>query len=96
MDQDKAESIINELIPFVKPKEVTDVAFDIRNTTPDDKFILHAVFYVDDEWWNSLDIINKAAFLHETKMKLRQGIQNYSGIKILFDKDNTRIAGKRN
>jgi hypothetical protein len=95
MDQDKVEYILGKLLPNILPDPVKEVAFDVRHTAPNE-FTLHAVFYVPDEWWNSLDDINRAAFSHKIKMKMRSKIKDYSGINVVFDKDNTRVLTQSN
>jgi hypothetical protein len=50
------------------------------------------VFVVPDELWNSYDDINKAAFTHITKVKMRQKIKAYTGVDVVFDKVNTRVV----
>ena len=88
MDQDKVEKILDKLLPVIKPEEVIDIVFDVRHTAPDE-FTLYAVFVVPDELWDSYDDINKAAFTHTTKVKMRQKIKAYTGIDVVFDKHNT-------
>lgn len=94
MDQEQVELILNKILPTIKPEEVIDIMFDVRHTAPDE-FTLYASFIVPKEWWNSLDHINKAAFEHKTKMKLRRDIKNFTGINILFDKANTSFQTHR-
>ena len=91
MDQDKVEKILNKLLPVIKPEEVIDIVFDVRHTAPDE-FTLYAVFVVPDELWDSYDDINKAAFAHTTKVKMRQKIKAYTDINVVFDKVNTRVV----
>jgi hypothetical protein len=91
MDQDKVEKILNKLLPVIKPEEVIDIVFDVRHTAPDE-FTLYAVFVVPDELWDSYDDINKAAFSHITKVKMRQKIKAYTGVDVVFDKVNTRVV----
>ena len=90
MDKDKVEKILNKLLPVIKPEEVIDVVIDVRHTAPDE-FTLYAVFVVPDELWDSYDDINKAAFAHITKFMMRQKIKAYTGIDVVFDKDNTMV-----
>jgi len=93
MDQDKVEEILNKLLPFILPEPLIDVAFDVRHFAPN-KFTLYTVFSTPDEWWDSLDSINRAAFMHKVKMKLRSKIKSYTGIDVEFDKDNFSIVKK--
>jgi len=93
MDQEQVEIVLNKIFPHIKPEEVIDIMFDVRHTAPDE-FTLHTVFYVPNEWWNSLGHINQAAFEHKTKMKLRRDIKNFTGINVLFDPVNTSVVGK--
>jgi len=93
MDQDKVEEILNKLLPFILPEPLIDVAFDVRHLKPKE-FTLYTVFSAPDEWWDSLDSINKAAFKHKVKMKLRSKIKSYTGIDVEFDKDNFSIVKK--
>jgi hypothetical protein len=95
MDQDKVEYILGKLLPNILPDPVKDVAFDVRHSAPNE-FTLHAVFYVPDKWWTSMDDINRAAFSHQVKMKLRSKIKDYTGINVVFDKTNTRVLGDSN
>ena len=91
MDQEKAESSLNKLLPNVLPKHITGIAFDVHHTAPK-VFTLYALFGVSDDYWDRLDhIINRAAFLHETKVKLKHKVKSYTDINIVFDKDNTRM-----
>jgi hypothetical protein len=90
MDQDQVEIALNKLLPNVLPEHVNDIAFDVRHTAPNE-FTLYALFGVPDDYWESLDHINRAALLHDTKMKLKQKARNYIDINIVFDKDNTRM-----
>ena len=91
MDQDKVEKILDKLLPVIKPEEVIDVVIDVRHTAPN-QFTLYALFAVSDDYWDRLDhIINRAAFLHETKVKLKHKVKSYTDINIVFDKDNTRM-----
>jgi hypothetical protein len=46
-------------------------------------------FIVPDELWDSYDNINRAAFKHDVKVKLRQKIKSYTNINVLFDKDTS-------
>jgi hypothetical protein len=68
MDKEQVEIALNKIFPHIKPEEVSDINFDVRHTAPDE-FTLHTSFVVDGDWWDSLDTINKAAFIHKTKMK---------------------------
>ena len=95
MDQEKVEEILNTFIPFILPEPIIDMKFDVRHTAPDE-FTLYTVLVVPDEWWDDLDHINKAAFEHTTKVKLRQKIKSYTGVNVLFDKDNFSIIKKSN
>jgi hypothetical protein len=90
MDQEKAESSLNKLLPNVLPKHITGIAFDVHHTAPK-VFTLYALFGVSDDYWESLDHINRAALLHDTKMKLKEKARSYANINIVFDKDNTRM-----
>ena len=94
MDQDQVEIALNKLLPNVLPEHVTDIAFDVHHTAPNE-FTLYALFAVDDNYWNGLDDINRAALLHDTKMKLKKKIKSYTDINVVFDKDNTRMIDKR-
>jgi hypothetical protein len=47
------------------------------------------VFVVPDELWDSYNDLNRAAFAHSAKVKTRQNIKGYTGINVMFDKDNT-------
>jgi hypothetical protein len=93
MDQEKVEISLGKLLPNILPDNVVDVAFDVRHTGPDE-FKLYALFACEDEYWKSLDQINKAALLHDTKKKLRRKIKAYTNLNIEFDKDNTRMVNK--
>ena len=93
MDQDKVEEILKKLLPFILPEPLIDVAFDVRHFAPN-KFTLYTVFSAPDEWRDSLDSINRAAFMHKVKMKLRSKIKSYTGIDVEFDKDNFSIVKK--
>ena len=90
--QEDVEITLNKIFPHIKPEEVTDIMFDVRHTAPDE-FTLYTSFVVDGDWWNSLDTINKAAFIHQTKMKLRRDIKNFTGINVVFDPLNTNVNG---
>jgi hypothetical protein len=90
--QEQVEITLNKIFPHIKPEEVTDIMFDVRHTAPDE-FTLYTSFVVDGDWWNSLDTINKAAFIHQTKMKLRRDIKNFTGINVVFDPLNTNVNG---
>lgn len=90
MNQDRVEKALNKLLPNVLPDHVTNVAFDVRHTSPNE-FTLYALFAVPDEYWESLDHINRAALLHHTKMKLKEKIKSYTDINVVFDKDNTNM-----
>jgi hypothetical protein len=94
MDQDKVEKILSELLPYVLPEPIKDVVYDVRHTKPNE-FTLHCVFMVPDEFLENLDFINKAAFMHDVKMKLKSKIKNYTGIKVVFDQDNTRLVSQK-
>ena len=91
MDKERVEILLNKLLPVIIPKEVVDIVFDVHHTAPDE-FTLYAVFVVPDELWDSYDDINKAAFTHTTKVKMRQKIKAYTGIDVVFDKVNTRVV----
>jgi hypothetical protein len=93
MDQEQVEISLNKIFPFIKPDEVKDIRFDVRHTAPDE-FTLHTNFLVDEDWWDSLDMINKAAFIHDTKTKLRRNIKNFAGINVVFDVLNTNVVTK--
>jgi hypothetical protein len=95
MDQDKVEEILKKLLPFILPEPLIDVAFDVRHLAPN-VFTLYTVFSAPDKWWDNLDSINKAAFMHKVKMKLRSKIKSYTGIDVEFDKDNFSIINKSN
>jgi hypothetical protein len=90
--QEDVEITLNKIFPHIKPEEVTDIMFDVRHTAPDE-FTLYTSFVVDGDWWDSLDSINKAAFIHQTKMKLRRDIKNFTGINVVFDPLNTNVNG---
>ena len=92
MDKEQVEMALNKIFPHIKPEEVIDIMFDVRHTAPDE-FTLHTSFVVDGDWWDSLDTINKAAFIHQTKMKLRRNIKNFAGINVVFDPLNTNVNG---
>ena len=94
MDQDQVEEILKKILPFIKPEEIIDIQFDVHHTKPDE-FTLYTSFTVPENWWNSLDDINKAAFEHTTKMKLRRDIKNFTGINVSFDKINTSFITSR-
>lgn len=94
MDKEQVEEILNKILPFIKPEEVINILFDVHHTKPDE-FTLHASFIVPEKWWDSLDHINKAAFEHKTKMKLRRDIKNFTGINVSFDKVNTSFLTPR-
>ena len=91
MDKERVEILLNKLLPVIIPKEVVDIVFDVHHTAPDE-FTLYAVFVVPDELWDSYDDINKAAFTHTTKVKMRQKIKAYTDINVVFDKVNTRVV----
>lgn len=93
MDQEQVEISLNKIFPFIKPDEVKDIRFDVRHTAPDE-FTLYTAFVVDGDWWDSLDMINKAAFIHDTKTKLRRNIKNFAGINVVFDVLNTSVVTK--
>lgn len=90
--QEDVEITLSKIFPHIKPEEVTDIMFDVRHTAPDE-FTLYTSFVVDGDWWNSLDTINKAAFIHQTKMKLRRDIKNFTDINVVFDPLNTNVNG---
>ena len=94
MDQDNVEVILNKILPIIKPEEVIDIMFDVRHSSPNE-FTLYTSFVVPEKWWDSLDHINKAAFEHKTKMKLRRDIKNFTGINVVFDKFNTSFQTQR-
>lgn len=91
MDRDQVEISLNKLFPNVLPEHVTDIAFDVVHTSPN-QFTVYALFGVSDNYWDSLDNINRSAFLHDTKVKLRIKVKSYTDIDIVFDKDNTRMV----
>ena len=93
MNQDEVELALEKLLPNVLPEHVTDVAFDVRHTAPNE-FTLYALFACEDEYWKTLDSLNRAALLHDTKKKLRRKIKAYTNLNIDFDKDNTRMVNK--
>ena len=93
MDKEQVEITLNKIFPHIKPEEVSDIDFDVRHTALDE-FTLHTSFIVDGDWWDSLDTINKAAFIHKTKMKLRRDIKNFAGINVVFDQLNTNVNGR--
>lgn len=93
MNQDQVEIVLNKLLPHILPEPLIDVAFDVRHLAPDE-FTLLTVFTVPDKWWDSLDSINRAAFMHKVKMTLRSKIKSYTGINVKFDKDNFSIIKK--
>ena len=93
MNQDEVESALEKLLPNVLPEHVTDIAFDVRHLAPNE-FTLYALFACEDDYWNNLDYINKAALLHDTKVKLRKKVKAYTNINVVFDKDNTRMINK--
>ena len=90
MDQDQVEIILDKIFPVIKPEEVNKIIFDVRHTAPNE-FTLHTLLIVPDEMWDSFDHINKAAFTHDVKVKLRQKIKAYTDLNVLFDKDNTAV-----
>ena len=90
MEQDQVEIALNKLLPNILPEHVTDIAFDVRHLAPNE-YTLYAVLAVSDDYWDRLDNINRAAFIHDTKIKLRQKTKSYTNINIKFDKDNTSI-----
>lgn len=92
MDKEQVEITLNKIFPHIKPEEVSDINFDVRHTAPDE-FTLYTSFVVDGDWWDSLDTINKAAFIHQTKVKLRRDIKNFTGINVVFDPLNTNVNG---
>ena len=93
MDQDQVEIALNKLLPGILPEHVSEIAFDVRHTAPNE-FTLHTAFVVDDEFWDSLDVINRAAFTHDVKMKLKSKIKAYTNINVVFDRDNTSMIKK--
>lgn len=93
MNQDEVELALEKLLPNILPEHVVDVAFDVRHLAPNE-FTLYALFVVDDDYWKSLDQLNKAALLYETKKKLRRKVKSYTDINVVFDKDNTRMISK--
>lgn len=90
MDQEQAEIVLNKLLPNILPEHVTDIAFDVRHTAPNE-FTLYALFSIPDNYLDNLDEINRAAFIHSIKLKLKNKISGYSNINVVFDKDNTRM-----
>ena len=90
MDQDQVEIVLDKIFPIIKPEEVNKIIFDVRHTAPNE-FTLHTLLIVPDEMWDSFDPINKAAFTHDVKVKLRQKIKAYTDLNVLFDKDNTAV-----
>ena len=90
MDREHIYNAIKKLLKVIKPEEVIDIRFDLQHTSPAE-FTLYTTFTVSEKWWDSLDEINRAAFMHHTKVYLRQQIKNYLGINVLFDKYNTSI-----
>jgi len=90
MDQEKVETILDKIFPVIKPDEVNKVIFDVRHTAPNE-FTLHTLFIVPDELWDSYDNINRAAFIHYTKIKLRHKIKSYTDLNVIFDKENTAV-----
>jgi hypothetical protein len=90
MDQDQVEIVLDKIFPVIKPDEVNKIIFDVRQTAPNE-FTLHTLLIVPDEMWDSFDHINKAAFIHDVKVKLRQKIKSYTDLNIVFDKDNTAV-----
>jgi len=93
MDSEQVEISLNKIFPFIKTDEVRDIRFDVRHTAPDE-FTLYTAFVVNGDWWDSLDMINKAAFIHDTKTKLRRNIKNFAGINVVFDVLNTSVVTK--
>jgi hypothetical protein len=94
MDKDYVEEILHKILPVIKPEEVDDIKFDVHHSSPNE-FTLHTLFFVPHKWWESLDHINKSAFEHQTKMKLRRDIKNFTGIDVVFDKANTSFQTQR-
>ena len=90
MDQEQVEMVLNKLLPNILPERVTDIAFDVRHTAPNE-FTLHALFSIPDNYLDNLDEINRAAFIHSIKMKLKNKISSYANINVVFDKHNTRM-----
>ena len=88
MDKDQVEIVLDKIFPIIKPDEVNKIIFDVRHTVPNE-FTLHTLLIVPDEMWDSFDPINKAAFIHDVKVKLRQKIKSYTNINVLFDKDTS-------
>jgi hypothetical protein len=93
MNKSQVEKILTKLLPNILPEHVTDVAFDVRHTSPDE-FTLYAVFAVPDDYWDSLDFIQRASLLYKTNLKLRHTIKSYTNIKVVFDPDNTRMINQ--
>jgi hypothetical protein len=90
MDQEQVEIVLNKLLPNILPEHVTDIAFDVRHTAPNE-FTLYALFSIPDNYLDNLDEINRAAFIHSIKLKLKNKISGYANINVVFDKDNTRM-----
>lgn len=90
MDKDQVEVVLDKILPNIKPEGVNHVIYDVRHSAPNE-FTLHTLFVVPDEMWDSFDHINKAAFIHDVKVKLRQKIKSYTDINVLFDKTNTAV-----
>lgn len=88
MNKHQIEISLNKLLPNILPEYVTDISFDVLQTSPDE-VILRALFGVSDDYWDSLDSINKAAFSHKVKMKLQNKINSYINIWVEFDRGLT-------
>jgi len=80
----------NKIFPIIKPDEVNNIIFDVRQTAPNE-FTLHTLLIVPDEMWDSFDHINRDAFTHAVKVKLRHKIKSYTDLDVVFDKDNTAV-----
>ena len=90
MDQDQVEIVLDKIFPVIKPDEVNKIIFDVRQTAPNE-FTLHTLLIVPDEMWDSFDHINRDAFTHAVKVKLRHKIKSYTDLNVVFDKDNTAV-----
>lgn len=88
MNKDQVEISLNKLLPNILPEYVTDISFDVHRTSPNE-FMLKALFGVSDDYWDSLNSINKAAFTHKVKMKLQNKINSYINIWVEFDRGLT-------
>jgi hypothetical protein len=93
MNKSQVEKVLTKLLPNILPEHVTDVAFDVHHTAPNE-FTLYAVFAVPDDYWDSLDFIQRASLLYKTNLKLRHTIKSYTNIKVVFDPDNTRMINQ--